>query len=89
MEGRIINQLDLDVGCLVILAICDAKSCIMSIHAAAASNSKVYVPAISLFTRRKRASMFQGLKQMDGGKDREGWGIIRDEANKEQTAKRP
>lgn len=71
VEGRIINQVDLDVGCLVILAICSANPRISSIHAIVASNSKVYVPAISLFTRRKRASMVQRLKQMDRGRDRE------------------
>ena len=39
VEGRIINQLDLDVGRIVILAICDAKSCIPSIHTTFASST--------------------------------------------------
>ena len=67
VEGRIINQVDLDIGRLVILAICNAKPRISSIHAGVAPKSEVYVPAISLFTRRKRASMVQRLKQMREG----------------------
>ena len=39
--------------------------------------SRADVPAISLFTRRKRASIVQRSKQTDGGKDRERDGGLR------------
>ena len=59
VEGRIIYQIYLNVRCLVVLAICNAKPCITSIPTTVASDSKAYIPVISLFTRRKRASIIQ------------------------------
>jgi len=77
MEGRIVYQVDLDVGRLVVLAICNPRSSITMTHATVASKPEADVPVISLFTRRKRASIVQRSKQTDGGKDRERDGGLR------------
>ena len=72
MERRVFYQLDLDVGRLVVLAICNPSHTIG--HVDADSCSKVDVPAISLFTRRKRASMVRRSRRTGGGKEGEGEG---------------
>ena len=72
VERGIVYQVNLDVGRLVVFAICSPELSTTSIHVAVTSNSKANLPEISLFTRRKRASMVQSWEQTDGEKDREG-----------------